>query len=56
MELEPEEEFLAAHPGGGAIRVQLPDVEGDDKMNGQVVQITVPSLSADLKAGGLLFY
>jgi len=35
VELEPEEEFLAAHPGGGAIRVQLPDVEGDDKMNGQ---------------------
>ena len=56
------EEFLGAHPGGGAVKVQLPAVDGDDTLNGQVVEVAVPSLAtsvADLKklikeaAGGL---
>lgn len=53
VELDPEEEFLAAHPGGGAVRVQLPAVDGDDALNGQVVEVAVPSLAltlADFKA------
>ena len=62
VELEPEEDFLAAHPGGGSVKVQLPAVDGDDALNGQVVELTVESLDitlADLKklikdaAGGL---
>ena len=62
VELEPEEDFLAAHPGGGAVKVQLPAVDGDDALNGQVIELAVKSLDitlADLKklikdaAGGL---
>jgi len=50
VELEPEEEFLAAHPGGGALKVQLPVVDGDDKMHGQVVEVSVASLSLTVTA------
>ena len=62
VELEPEADFLASHPGGGAVKVQLPAVDGDDTLNGQVVAVNVQSLSvtlADMKklikeaAGGL---
>lgn len=48
MELEDEAEFLAANPGGGVVKVQCPSVDGDDNLNGQVLELAVDSLDLPL--------
>ncbi|ACO67987.1 predicted protein [Micromonas commoda] len=62
MELDSEEDFLAANGGSGVIKVTFPSVDGDDNLNGQTVDLNVDSLStpvSELKklikeaAGGL---
>lgn len=62
MELDSEEDFLAANGGSGVIKVAFPSVDGDDNLNGQTVDLNVDSLStpvSELKklikeaAGGL---
>lgn len=62
MEVDSEEDFLAANGGSGVIKVTFPSVDGDDNLNGQTVDLNVDSLStpvSELKklikeaAGGL---
>lgn len=48
VELEPEKDFLSAHPGSGTIKVQLPAVDGVDNLDGQVVEVPVQSLAITL--------
>uniref|UniRef100_A0A061QIM6 Splicing factor 3A subunit 1 n=1 Tax=Tetraselmis sp. GSL018 TaxID=582737 RepID=A0A061QIM6_9CHLO len=51
--LRPEADILAEHPGAIKVRVAAPDVEGNDKLNGQILEVEMPSLSetvGDLKA------
>ena len=45
MELDSEEDFLAANGGSGVIKVAFPSVDGDDNLNGQTVDLNVDSLS-----------
>lgn len=42
--LQPEDEFLAAHGGQGKVRVQCPEVEGNEKLIGQLLEVEVASL------------
>lgn len=42
--LTPEEEFLSQHPGPSKVRVQVPEVEGNDKLIGQLMEVEVASL------------
>lgn len=48
IELEEEATFLAANPGGGVVKVQCPSVDGDDTLNGQVLELAVDSLDLQL--------
>ena len=49
IELEEEATFLAANPGGGGVvKVQCPSVDGDDTLNGQVLELAVDSLDLQL--------
>ena len=52
FKLQPEDEFLESHPGGSKVRVQAPDVDDSDTLNGQVLELEVTSLTdsiGDLK-------
>lgn len=42
--LTPEADFLSTHPGLGIVKVQCPDIEGNDSLNGQVLEVEVQSL------------
>jgi splicing factor 3A subunit 1 len=42
--LTPEADFLSNHPGPVIVRVQCPDIEGNDSLNGQVLEVEVQSL------------
>eukprot|EP00199_Chlamydomonas_sp_CCMP681_P001490 CAMPEP_0119101644 /NCGR_PEP_ID=MMETSP1180-20130426/640_1 /TAXON_ID=3052 ORGANISM="Chlamydomonas cf sp, Strain CCMP681" /NCGR_SAMPLE_ID=MMETSP1180 /ASSEMBLY_ACC=CAM_ASM_000741 /LENGTH=817 /DNA_ID=CAMNT_0007085795 /DNA_START=20 /DNA_END=2473 /DNA_ORIENTATION=- len=46
--LQPEEEFLAHHAGASKVRVQCPEVEGNDKLIGQLLEVEVASLQDTL--------
>ncbi|BDA49786.1 Splicing factor 3A subunit 1 [Coccomyxa sp. Obi] len=51
--LQPEEEFLDAHPGQSKVRVLCPDVEDNEALNGQILEVEVSSLTdsiGDIKA------
>jgi len=48
VELDAEEDFLAANPGGGVVNVKLPSVDGDEHLNGNVIALTVDALSMPL--------
>lgn len=52
FKLQPEDEFLEAYPGGSKVRVQAPDVDDSDTLNGQVLELEVTALTdsvGDLK-------
>lgn len=42
--LQPEEEFLEQYPGPSKVQVQCPEVEGNEKLIGQLLQVEVASL------------
>ncbi|GAX76903.1 hypothetical protein CEUSTIGMA_g4349.t1 [Chlamydomonas eustigma] len=42
--LEPEEEFLSKYPGPSKVRVQCPEIEGSDKLIGQLLEVEIASL------------
>eukprot|EP00884_Botryococcus_braunii_P002572 jgi/Botrbrau1/12315/Bobra.0205s0013.1 len=51
--LQPEDEFLAAHPGPSKVLIQCPDIDDNAELNGQLLAVEVASLSdsvGDLKA------
>eukprot|EP00887_Chlorella_sp_A99_P000243 scaffold13.g243.t1 len=48
--LEDEEQFLDAHPGQSKVHIQCPDVEGSDKLNGQLLAVEVASLGDSIGA------
>mmetsp|Transcript_45379 Transcript_45379/g.117580 ORF Transcript_45379/g.117580 Transcript_45379/m.117580 type:complete len:714 (-) Transcript_45379:156-2297(-) len=43
--LRPESDVLVEYPGARKIRIAVPDVDGNDKLNGQVLEVEVASLS-----------
>lgn len=52
FKLQPEDEFLEAYPGASKVRVQAPDVDDSDTLNGQVLELEVTALTdsvGDLK-------
>ncbi|KAF5843032.1 Pre-mRNA splicing factor PRP21 like protein-domain-containing protein [Dunaliella salina] len=42
--LQPEDEFLQAHSGPSKVRVQCPELEGNEKLIGQLLEVEVASL------------
>lgn len=42
--LMPEADFLSTHPGPEKVKVQCPDVEANENLNGQMLEIEVQSL------------
>lgn len=51
--LRPESDILVEYPGARKVRISVPDVDGNDKLNGQVLEVEVGSLSdsiSELKA------
>lgn len=43
--LQPEDEWLQLHPGASKVRVQAPDLEGNEVMNGQLLEVEVSALT-----------
>jgi splicing factor 3A subunit 1 len=46
--LQPEDEFMAAHSGTSKIMVQVPEVEGNEVLQGQVLAVEVAGLTDSL--------
>ncbi|CAM6101094.1 unnamed protein product [Calypogeia fissa] len=45
VQLIPEDQFLAQHPGPVRITVSVPSVEGEGNLKGQLLELTIQSLS-----------
>ena len=43
-----ESDFLAANPGGGVVHVRCPSVDGDEHMNGQILDLAVDAFDLPL--------
>ena len=48
--LQPEVQWLATHPGAATLKVKLPSVSTNDKLNGEILEIDVESLTMSVQA------
>jgi splicing factor 3A subunit 1 len=48
--LEAEDEFLATHAGAGKVKVQCPELDGSDKLTGQMLEVEVSGLGDTIGA------
>eukprot|EP00249_Psilotum_nudum_P018493 c26835_g1_i1 orf=261-2729(-) len=50
MQLIPEDQFLAQHPGPVRIMVAVPTVEGEGNLKGQMLELTIQTLSETISS------